>query len=58
MGFCHLDLEFKVMKLIQQVGEITLFLKNALDLWNSLFSLGIDLKPIGLAARNTLRLLV
>ena len=30
--------------------------ENALDLWNSLFSLGIDLKPIGLAARNTLRL--
>ena len=30
--------------------------ENALDLWNSLFSLEIDLKPIGLAARNTLRL--
>ena len=30
--------------------------ENALDLWNSLFSLDIDLKPIGLAARNTLRL--
>ena len=30
--------------------------ENALDLWDSLFSLEIDLKPIGLAARNTLRL--
>ena len=30
--------------------------ENALDLWNSLFSFDIDLKPIGLAARNTLRL--
>ena len=30
--------------------------ENALDLWNSLFSSDIDLKPIGLAARNTLRL--
>jgi aminomethyltransferase len=30
--------------------------ENALDLWNSLFSLDIEVKPIGLAARNTLRL--
>lgn len=30
--------------------------ENALDLWNSLFSSDIDVKPIGLAARNTLRL--
>ena len=41
-------------------GELgfELYVKNeyALDLWNSLFSLEIDIKPIGLAARNTLRL--
>ena len=36
--------------------ELYVLNENVLSLWNSLFSTQIDLKPIGLAARNTLRL--
>ena len=36
--------------------EIYVKNENAVSLWNSLFETSIDLKPIGLAARDTLRL--
>jgi len=36
--------------------ELYVLNEQVLNLWNSLFNTTIDLKPIGLAARNTLRL--
>tara|TARA_B110000196_G_C21104400_1_gene644372 strand:- start:411 stop:1484 length:1074 start_codon:yes stop_codon:yes gene_type:complete len=36
--------------------ELYVLNENVLSVWNSLFSTQVDLKPIGLAARNTLRL--